>query len=265
MKMTTTYRIPSQGFQLSVEEMGQGLPVIFAHGLGGNREITRQQWETVADRCRVICFDQRGHGDSSPVTESHFYNQASMGKDFVNLMDALGIPQAVVGGISMGACTALNCAAAFPERVLMLLQAGPAFNEEVRHEHQELARIGSLLDRLGIEGTIQAIAQQWHELGMPQEAILEMERLYRTYNPQSMALAYHIITEWEIPKGLWNKLKMPVGILAWRDDPIHDFEIARAMFMAIPDAQLKEIPGVFTPNLGEIFYENFLLNIKWRT
>jgi pimeloyl-ACP methyl ester carboxylesterase len=260
--MGRSYRISSQGFQLSVEEIGEGLPVIFAHGLGGNREITRQQWESVADRCRVICFDQRGHGESSPVIEPESYNPVSMGEDFANIMDVLEIPRAVVGGISMGACTAMFCAAAFPDRVMTLLQAGPAFHEDVRPQHQELAKIGDMLMEIGIEGTIEAIAEQWRELGMPQEAILEMERLYRSYHPQSMALAYQTVAKWKIPPGFWSQLEMPVGILAWRGDLIHDFRIAQSMSSAIPKAQLVEIPGVFTPNLGEIFYENFLAEVE---
>lgn len=260
---TKTYHVHSQEYELVVEEMGQGSPMIFAHGLGANREVVKQQWACVADRYRVICFDQRGHGDSIPVTDPEVYQPELMGQDIVNILKALEIPKAVIGGVSMGACAALHCAAEYPKRVQALLQSGPAFNEQVCPEHRELSRLGDLLANRGIEGTVQIIGEEWRDLGMPTEAFLEMEQLYRGYHPQSMSVACRTVAKWKVPPGMWGKIDVPVAILAWRDDPIHDIRIAEEMAAAIPDAQLREIPGVFTPDLGEIFHRDFLVDLNW--
>jgi pimeloyl-ACP methyl ester carboxylesterase len=255
---STTHHIHSQGIELAVEAFGEGIPVIFAHGLGGNREISRQQWLSICDCYRVIVFDQRGHGQSSPILDAGRYDPRQMGEDILSIMDALEIPHAIVGGVSMGACTSLHFAGGHPDRTLALLQIGPAFTERPNPAHREYTRIGGLLECEGIEATIAEISNQWLELGMPQEAIAEMTQLYRSYHPDSMALAFQTIPQWTISEDLLDRLMMPVGIIAWKDDPIHDFEIAREMERKIRQASLIEIPGVFTPDLGQIFHSQFL-------
>jgi pimeloyl-ACP methyl ester carboxylesterase len=253
-----TYRIHSQGIELAVEVFGEGVPVIFAHGLGGNREISRLQWLSISDRYRVITFDQRGHGQSSPILEASLYDPREMGEDILSIMDALEIPRAIIGGVSMGACSSLYFAAGHPDRTLALLQIGPAFTDRPNPAHQEYSWIGELLEREGVEGTITAISRQWQELGMPQEAIAEMAKLYRSYHPDSIALAFSTIPHWTISDDLLHRLMMPVGIIAWKDDPIHDFKIAEEMARKLGQASLIEIAGVFTPNLGQVFHSQFL-------
>jgi pimeloyl-ACP methyl ester carboxylesterase len=260
--MSKTYRILSQGLELAVEEIGNGTPVIFAHGLGGNRQITRQQWASVSDHYRLIFFDQRGHGDSAPATKSEYYLPNLMGMDMIHIMDALGIDRAIIGGVSMGACTSLYCAAAHPKRALALLQVGPAFNDQIRPAHQQWIKIGDWLEQKGIDQTIKIISRQWRGLGMPKEAIGEMAHIYRSYHPASMAVAHHSIPNWVIPRELFGKLTMPVFILAWSNDPIHDIQIAQEMRASIRHSCLLEIPGVFTPNIGEIFHDHFLAKLE---
>lgn len=258
--MTETYRVRSAQFTLVVEEFGKGPVVIYAHGLGSNRHDTRLQWESVSGCFRVIVFDQRGHGDLSPVTNPADYNPRSMGEDIGAVMDALNLSKATVGGVSMGACTSLCFALSHPDRVEALLQTAPAIGEQPSTGMRSLLATGDLLEQKGIEGAIQETAQQWKEMGMPPEAIIEMEKLYHGFHCDSMMVAYHKVPQWALPFPQLQDLKMPVYILAWENDPVHDIAIARRMMQFLPDARLRIIPGVFTPDIGEI-YKNELLGL----
>ncbi|MBK8034793.1 MAG: alpha/beta fold hydrolase [Chloroflexi bacterium] len=74
-------KINSDGLELVAESFGSGPPLIAAHGLTGNRHITGRQLKQLANRYRIIVYDQRGHSDSTPVTNPSLYNPDRMAED----------------------------------------------------------------------------------------------------------------------------------------------------------------------------------------
>ena len=81
---------------------------------------------------RLLSLDCRGHGGTRPLgprTSSPF---SSFADDVAALMDHLGLQRAVVGGISMGAGVALNLAFRYPQRVVGLVLAHPAWLDSPR-------------------------------------------------------------------------------------------------------------------------------------
>ena len=68
---------------------------------------------------------------------------ATLADDLIGLLDHLGIEQAVIGGISLGAAVAVNVALRYPERVLGLVLSRPAWidgplpeNVALLHDHR---------------------------------------------------------------------------------------------------------------------------------
>ena len=97
---------------------GAGTPVLLLHGLAS----TRRFWDLVVPGLAglaVVALDQRGHGDSERPTGP--YDGATVARDALTALDALGISRAVVVGHSWGASTALRLAATAPERVLSVV------------------------------------------------------------------------------------------------------------------------------------------------
>ena len=91
------------------------MPVLLLHGLASSRRF----WDLVVPGLAglpVVALDQRGHGDSERPTGP--YDGATVARDALTALDALGISRAVVVGHSWGASTALRLAADAPERVL---------------------------------------------------------------------------------------------------------------------------------------------------
>jgi pimeloyl-ACP methyl ester carboxylesterase len=66
---------------------------------------------------RVITLDLLGHGLSDRPVETACYSMTFFGRQTIALLDHLGIDEAVVLGTSLGANTALEAAAASPERL----------------------------------------------------------------------------------------------------------------------------------------------------
>jgi len=81
--------------------------------------------ELAARGYRVLTVDLPGHGESGVVRDMTAHSMTLYGQDVIALLDHLHIPQAVVGGTSLGANVSLEVAVAAPDRVRALLVEMP--------------------------------------------------------------------------------------------------------------------------------------------
>jgi 3-oxoadipate enol-lactonase len=97
------------------EERGRGAPLLLIQGLG----YGRWSWEPIvpalAERYRVLWFDNRGIGDSDKPDGP--YTAKLMAGDALQVLDEAGIERAHVLGASLGGMIAQEVAAGTPERV----------------------------------------------------------------------------------------------------------------------------------------------------
>ena len=156
----SSLRVPNDGLELAVETFGEGPWLVFAHGLTGNRHGTRRQFTPLADRYRIVIYDQRGHCDSTPATDPALYDLDRMAGDMAAVMDALGIEQAIVGGESMGAATTLRFALRWPQRVRALLLTAPAFSDSENAAADQIMNMGSEIRTYGMAGYLQRSAER---------------------------------------------------------------------------------------------------------
>jgi pimeloyl-ACP methyl ester carboxylesterase len=110
---------------LAVFDSGQGLPVLFQHGLGGDEAQVAQAFPA-GDGLRRLTIECRGHGASS-LGSMRPFSFKMFAEDVLAAVTDRGIDRLVVGGISMGAAIALNLARHHPERVVALVLVRPAW------------------------------------------------------------------------------------------------------------------------------------------
>jgi pimeloyl-ACP methyl ester carboxylesterase len=109
--------------QLRAEEGGQGgVPVIFVHGLAGNRRAWDNQFEHAQLTRRAVILDLRGHGESEPAGNGD-YSIRAYASDVLAVADALDLQRFVLVGHSMGGAVAGAVAGREPDRVAGLLLA----------------------------------------------------------------------------------------------------------------------------------------------
>ena len=107
--------------QLRVEDGGEGgMPVIFVHGLGGDRRVWTNQVEHLRLTRRAVALDLRGHGESAPSKEGD-YGMQGFASDVLAAADALGIQRFVLVGHSMGGAVVGAVAGKQPDRVAGVL------------------------------------------------------------------------------------------------------------------------------------------------
>ena len=124
---TFVYTIPVESSHiLYVEECGndRGVPVVFLHGGpgSGSKPYHRQFFDP--KRYRIVVFDQRGAGRSTPAGEVSANNTQALIEDLETIRERLGIEKWVLFGGSWGATLALLYAETHPQNVLGLIIRG---------------------------------------------------------------------------------------------------------------------------------------------
>lgn len=111
---------------LHVEECGnpQGIPVLFVHGGPGSGCAPWHRRFFDPDRYRIVLFDQRGCGRSSPHAELAGNTTQALVADMESIRDHLGIERWMLFGGSWGSTLSLVYAETHPERVLALILRG---------------------------------------------------------------------------------------------------------------------------------------------
>ena len=99
----------SPGVSIYYEDAGQGSPLVLLHGWGGSGVLWRFQRE-LADTCRLVIPDLRGHGRSSTPREGITLEE--LAGDLVIMCERLNLTEAVLVGWSLGSQVAIK---AFPE------------------------------------------------------------------------------------------------------------------------------------------------------
>ncbi len=111
---------------LHVEECGnsKGLPIVFIHGGpgGGCNEDHRRFFDP--NVYRIVLFDQRGAGQSTPHAELEGNTTQELVSDMETIRQKLGIDRWVLFGGSWGSTLALVYAETHPERVISMIVRG---------------------------------------------------------------------------------------------------------------------------------------------
>ncbi len=117
---------------LYVEESGnpEGIPVVFLHGGpgGGVSPSYRQFFDP--SQYRIILFDQRGAGKSTPLGELRENTTQDLVSDIEYLRKKLGVKKWLVFGGSWGSTLALAYAIAHPTKVTGLVLRGVFLADE---------------------------------------------------------------------------------------------------------------------------------------
>jgi len=141
---------------------GEGpLAIVLTHGLGAGEAVWAAQVPALAARARVLTWDLRGHGRSSPAPVA--CTIADLADDLRRVLDDADVARAAVLGHSAGGVVAMQFALEHPSRTAGLFLVGTASecNARARQFYADLAALAEergmapVRKRLGI-GAAQA-------------------------------------------------------------------------------------------------------------
>jgi pimeloyl-ACP methyl ester carboxylesterase len=235
------------GVTLEGDETGEGIPVVLLHGLTASRRyVVMGSRALERSGHRVIAYDARGHGRSSPAPTRSAYTYDDLGRDLVAVLDARGIERAVLAGASMGAHTLLWLALRAPERVAGLVVITPAYDPATHDGEERFARWDALADGLERGGIDGFIAAQGHA-DLPESWRETVEKVTRQRLSQHSNLGAVADALRAVPRSRpfdeiseLASISAPVVVVASADepDPGHPQAVGEAYAAAIPGARL---------------------------
>ena len=196
-------RIQVGNGSLYYEEAGRGEPLIFVHGHSLDHRMWDGQFSVFAKNYRVIRYDLRGYGVSSPQTEDYQFTHA---EDLVALMDSLHIRKAHIVGLSLGGFVTADMLAYFPERMLSAFLASgnirkskgpsrPMTKEEAVKRDEEIAA----LKKKGVD----VMKREWFE-GLMKSGGSRRERMREPL--------WRMIDEWDAWQPLHKEVRVVAGL-----------------------------------------------------
>lgn len=262
--MTGIQHFPLNGTHLAVDIQGDGPAILFIHGYPLDHTIWQHQVAHL-DGWRRIAPDLRGMGKSDAPEGG--YSMATYSADLAALLDALGVDQVVLCGLSMGGYIAFDCLRRWQSRVsgLVLMSTRAEADTPDGRKGRDAAV------RLARQAGSSAIADGMLSMIVADSAPAEtMDRVRAMMAATPLA---GILGALDAMKGrpdstpLLPTLDMPALIVVGEDDQITPPEQARAMARAIPRAQLMvvadagHLPPVERPEVTTEALREFLRRV----
>ncbi|KAA3448663.1 alpha/beta hydrolase [Mesorhizobium sp. SARCC-RB16n] len=230
---------------LRVFDTGQGLPIVFQHGLGGDAAQVAQNFPDCPSRRRltVECRAQGGSGAGSKRP----FSIAMFADDVLAAADAAGVERFVAGGISMGAAIALQLAARHPDRVLGLVLVRPAWAFDAAPGNmQPYVEVAELIDRLPLDEARAAFASSVTATRFRSEALDNLASLLGFFAREDVAVFAEVMQAIAndgpgVTRPEAASLAMPTLVVGSGIDLVHPLATARELAETIPSAALAEV------------------------
>jgi 3-oxoadipate enol-lactonase len=198
---------------------GKGEPVLLIAGLNSDHTLFRGSIPQLAERYRVIAFDNRGmgHTDKPDIP----YSIEMMADDTAGLLNAIGIEQAHILGTSMGGRVAAALALQHPQQVKSLILVST------------------------IMKSLKGVPLTWQRRLIPLMLKIPMIRgshpYYTVARQREASLTYDCMDR-------LNEIHVPTLILHGKKDKIAPYPLAQAMQRGIKGSQMLTFDG------GHLFF-----------
>lgn len=223
------------GSKLYYESHGEGRPVVFVHGSGGNHASWFHQIHAFSGRCRVIVYDQRGFGNSEDLDGS---GRTGMVEDLRGLLDHLEIARAVLVAQSLGGGTCAGFTVRHPARVAGLVLCDTLTGIRLPPEVAPLmAEVNKRT--AGLPQATRVLGSQTRER-FPEKAVLYTQLAsFNSYRFGAMPGAFDPID----PAAL-AATGVPILYVVGTDDILYPPDCIRRVQALVPNSELVEIPAV---------------------
>jgi pimeloyl-ACP methyl ester carboxylesterase len=227
--------------------------VVLLHGFPFTSDLWRPQIEALGGRLRIIAPDFRGFGASDPSPEP--YTIAGLADDVAELLDHLGLPRAVVGGLSMGGYVAFELYRRHPGRVAALILA------DTRPEPDGAeARAGRrrMADLARTEGSRAVAEQLLPKLLAPRtrarqpEVEAALRAMMESARPEAVEAALMAMARRDDSRPLLPEIAVPVLVTGGAEDALTPAAETREWARLIPNARVRFIEHAgHVPNLEQ--------------
>lgn len=228
------------GTEIHYDDLGNGIPVMLVHGHPFDRTMWRPQVEVLVGLgYRVVSADLRGYGASA--VEAGVTTLATFADDAVNLLDALGIDEAVFVGLSMGGQIVMDVAERYPARVTALVLADTFPDSETAEGRVVRMETADQLIRDGMEHYTAVMLPKMvcaATLGQLPEVVDHVRTMMLGAPPVGVAAALRGRALRREYISTLLAVRVPTLIVVGADDEFTPVADAERMHNLVPDSQL---------------------------
>ena len=229
-----------EGFRLAYEIHGEaaGPTIVLIHGILLDAACNRDLALALAgEGYRVVLLDLLGHGRSDKPGHAKELRIDFFAEQLACLMDHLNIERAVIGGVSLGAITALEFACRWPERVQALFLEMPVMERATPAAALMLVPVLALVRYAA--PLPRMLARGLSFLPRPRSNLWQIAYNLLTQQPEDIASIIHgVLTGPVVPPRRARKgLAAPTLIIGHGGDWLHNLEDAQVLAREMPNAE----------------------------
>jgi pimeloyl-ACP methyl ester carboxylesterase len=225
------------GYRIHYYHGGEGPPLVVVHGVATRAADAALIYRELMSTRRVYALDLLGYGESDKPRNSSYsvQTQAEIVRGF---MDAIGVREADVMGVSMGGWIALKVAAEHPERVRRLVlvsSAGLRFPTTLTERTFTPETMDELRESLALQSDNAA--------KIPMFVLRDLLRRSAGRGWVVRRSMASMLTLHETLDGKLQRVTMPVLLVWGTTDRIVPFSLAARMQKEMPQAKLVALEG----------------------
>lgn len=221
--------------------------------LSNSIATTMHMWDAqvpaLSRHFRVIRYDTRGHGASDAPAGAYSFDR--LGRDVVELLDALKIRKAHFLGLSLGGLIGQWLGIHTPERIDRLILSntsaylGPA--------EQWDQRIAALLEAKDMSSTADMFISNWFPkkmLDANDARVQPFRAMVLATDRQGLAGAFAAVRDADMRRTV-ALIERPTLVIAGRDDTVTLASHSELIAAAVPNSKLVVLPTVHLPNVEQ--------------
>jgi 3-oxoadipate enol-lactonase len=231
-----------------LEGRADGPVLAFSNSLGANFGMWDLQSAEFRRNFRILRYDTRGHGESS--TTPGTYSIELLGKDALELLDALHLESVHFCGLSMGGMIGMWLALHAPHRLKKLVLCNTA------------AKIGTLenwnarietVRKNGMKAVGPAVIERWFTPAFREKnpaPVKSIQKVLEEANPEGYAACCAAVRDFDC-RGELGKIRIPTLVISGASDLATPPADGRFLAGQISGARYVEINAAHLSNIEE--------------
>ena len=232
----------------ALEGLSDSPVLVFSNSLGANFSMWDAQVPEFRKKFRVLRYDTRGHGQSSPTPSPYSIEQ--LAKDVLLLLDALDLDRVHFCGLSMGGMIGMWLGANAAKRLnrLVLSNTGAKIGTTEAWD----ARIEAV-QMNGMKSVAWAVVERWFtptfRLKAPSTIAKTLKMLEET-NPDGYTACCAAVRDFDFREQL-SQIRLPTLVIAGAHDPATPPADGRFLALQFPGAKYVELNAAHLSNIED--------------
>jgi 3-oxoadipate enol-lactonase len=221
--------------------------LLLSNSIGTDLHMWDGQVPALTEHFRLLRYDARGHGASD--VPSGPYSLDRLGRDVVELLDALGLQRVHVLGLSLGGIVAQWLGIHVPERVGRLVLSNTAVY--LGPPQQWDRPIADLQAAPDMQATAEMFLHNWFPARMLQENNEIVEGFRRTLlatQREGVAGSWAAVRDYDLRRTA-TLIRNPTLVIAGEHDTVTSAGHGKELAATIPGARLTVLPTVHMANV----------------